>query len=611
MRIILRSCVPFLLVLFTWPALQAPGATTSTLVLTHVTVIDTTGGPVQADTTIVIRGERIAAMGKSGEIRVPPGSQVVNAKGKFLIPGLWDMDVLWYEPDYLPLFIANGVTGVRETIGYAEQYEWRKRVETGRLLGPRMVIASRWIEGPEPPDLWTVSVSNASEARQAVLSAKKYGADYVRLGGGETLPRDAFFALADEAKKQRIPFEGAVPVSVTIAEASNAGMKSIEEQPSMFGIEMILSACSNREADLLKSWRSLSISTEAWETFWEGPQYRAPLQLALDTYNPERAKALFGVLRANHTWVIPTLTGRRNTTFLDDPAISNDRRLQYMSAAERSWWASTRQDYIRGTGPEGIALKKRAYQRELELVGAMRRAGVDFLAGTTTEDPLFAVAGFSLHDEMALLVQAGFSPLEALQAATLNPARYLGRERDLGTVAPGKFADLVLLDANPLQDINNTRKIEAVVYRGKFYDRSALGAMLAKIQKLASQKYIRDVLETTIKEKGAEAAVRQYRQIKSAQPDAYNYGNSYEEGLTSLADKLADAKKFNEAIQILDLKIEESPTSWWAYDRLGDAYMETGEKALAIKSFRKSLQLDPAQAYATFQLNKLNKLNSQ
>jgi hypothetical protein len=258
------SALLYLLFLLSSPASpQMSSSQTAALALTHVTVIDTAAGAVQPDVTVVIRGDRIIEMGKSAKVRVPPGSEVVDANGKFLIPGLWDMDVLWYEPDYLPLFIANGVTGVRETIGYAEQYEWRREVEAGQLLGPRMVIASRWIEGPEPPDLWSISVSNEFEARQAVINAKKYGADLIRIGGGETLPRDAFFALADEAKKQGLPLEGALPVTVTMEEVSNAGMKSIEEQPSMFGMEMILSACSKREADLLKSWRSLSLASEA------------------------------------------------------------------------------------------------------------------------------------------------------------------------------------------------------------------------------------------------------------------------------------------------------------------------------------------------------------
>jgi tetratricopeptide (TPR) repeat protein len=516
------------------------------------------------------------------------------------------MDVLWYEPEYLPLFIANGVTGVRLTIAYAEQYQWRKEVEAGHLLGPRMVIASRWIEGPEPPDPATISVANKAEARQVVINARKYGADLITLGGGETLTREAFFALPDEAKKRGIPFEGAVPVSVSVEEASNAGMKSIEEQPSMFGIEKLLSACSSRESDLLKPWRALATEQlAAWYTFWEGPRYFAPLRLALDTYDSQKAEAFFARLKANHTWMCPTLTARRNITFLDDPAVADDPRVKYMSAEERSWWSWSRPQYSKTVGMEGTALRKRAYQKELEIVGAMRRAGVEFLTGTTTEDPLFAVAGFSLHDEMGLLVKAGFTPMEALQAATLNPARFLGREHDFGTVAPDKFADLVLLDANPLEDINNTSKIAAVVYRGQVYARDSLDAMLAKIQTLAGRPYLGDMLETTINQKGVDAAIRQYRELKSTQPDSNYFRDAYG-GLGPLGDELRHAKKFAGAIQILKLDVEARPNSWWAYDRLGDAYMEAGEKDLAIKSFKKSLQLDPAQAYAAFKLKQLN-----
>ena len=586
---------------------QAPGAKQRPLALTHVTVIDTSGGPVKPDMTIVIRGDRIVQMGKSGEIRVPAGSQVVHATGKFLIPGLWDMNVLWYEPDYLPLFIANGVTGVREVAGYAEHYELRKEVAAGQLLGPRMAVASRWVDGPKSTDKYTIPVANEAEARQAVINAQEYGADFILIGLGETLPRDAFFALADEAKKRGIPFEGGVPVSVSVEEASNAGMKSIDEQPTMFDLEMVLAASSSREPELLKSWQVLaSEQPDAWDTFWEGPAYRAPLQLALETYDRKKVESLSAFLKANHTWLCPTLIARRNTTFFEDPSVASDPRLKYMSASERSWWDYERNRFSKTWGPEDRALRKRIYQKDLELVGAMRRAGVEFLAGTTTEDPLFSVPGFSLHDELAQFVQAGFTPIEALQASTLNPARFLGREHDFGTVAPGKIADLVLLDANPLDDIGNTRKIAAVVYGGKLFARASLDVMLAKIEVLATRKSVDDVLEATIKEKGVEAAIRQYRELKSAQPNSYDFLGDMYDGLGTVGRHLLRAKKFKEAIQILELNVEERPRSWWAYDDLGDAYMAAGERQLAIKSFKKSLELDPAQAYATIKLKQLN-----
>ena len=557
----------FLFLLSSPASPQALSTKPAALELTHVTVIDTTGAPVQADVTIVIRGDRIVGMWKSGKVRVPAGSQVVNADGKFLIPGLWDMDVLWYDPkEYLPLFIVNGVTGVRELLGYAEHYEFRKEIEAGQLLGPRMVIATRWVEGSKQIDPWFISVANEAEARQAVINAQEYGADFIELGSYETLSRDAFFALAEEAKKRGIPIEGHVPVSVSAEEASNAGQRSIEIFDDDVGI---LAACSSREADLLKSWQEAVAKFfalgEQSDYLSRIPGFGARMQLALETYDQQKAEALFALLRANHTWLSPTLTAGRSSVSFYDPIIVSDPRLKYMPVAARSEWQEAN-DSRKTRSPEDTAVRKRVYQKDLEIVGAMRRAGVEFLAGTTTEEPLFTVPGFSLHDELALLVQAGLTPMEALQAATLNPARFLGREHDFGTVAAGKIADLVLLDANPLEDISNTRKIAAVVYGGKLF--------------------------------------RQYRELKSTQPDSYDFTNKYD--LLGVGGQLLDAKKFKEAIQVYELDAEAFPRWWRVYDELGKVYMGAGEEALAIKNFKKSLELDPAQTYAAIKLKQLN-----
>lgn len=578
------------------------------LALTHVTVIDTIGGPAQAGVTVVIRGDRIAAMGKSSKIRVPPGGQVVNAAGKFLIPGLWDMNAFFYEKEYFPIFIANGVTGVRVMLGYGEHYEWRKQIAKGQLLGPRMVVASRWVEGPKEITTWGIPVASEPEARQAVINAQKHSADFIEVGGAETLQRDAFFALADEAKKRGIPLEGHVPVSVSVEEASNAGQRSIDPLPQIFDVDVgILAACSSHEVDLLKSWQEalaeFFTSGHSDDPLWKIPGSRARMELALETYDPRKAQALFALLKANQTWVTPSLTAERNFAFFDDPSIVGDPRLKYVSVGERSWFEDERNRLSKTRTPEDTAVLKTVYQKYFEIVGAMHRSGVELLAGTTTEEPLSTVPGFGLHDELALLVQAGLTPLEALQTATLNPARFLGREQDFGTVAPSKVADLVLLDANPLEDINNTRKIAAVVYRGKLFPRASLDAMLAKIEALASQKSIGDLLKPIIKEKGVEAAIRKYRELKSTERDSYDLEDRAE--LRSLGDDLLSAKKFEEAIEIFELNTEALSHYWWAYDSLGDAYMEAGKKDLAIKSFKKSLELDPTQTYAAIKLKQL------
>lgn len=192
-------------------------------------------------------------------------------------------------------------------------------------------------------------------------------------------------------------------------------------------------------------------------------------------FSDKRARALYARFVRNGTWQVPTLTVLRGMASLDDPQFTADPRLKYLPPVFRSWWSQK-------PTPEAAAAMKGLYRRSAGLVRAMHRAGVPFLAGTDTPNP-FVFPGFSLHDELALLVgEGGFTPLEALQAATRDPARFLGREKDLGTVEPGKLADLVLLDADPLADIHNTTRIAAVVANGRLLPRDRLDRMLAEVE---------------------------------------------------------------------------------------------------------------------------------
>jgi tetratricopeptide (TPR) repeat protein len=191
-----------------------------------------------------------------------------------------------------------------------------------------------------------------------------------------------------------------------------------------------------------------------------------------------------------------------------------------------------------------------------------------------------------------------------LQTATRNPARFLGREKDLGTVEKGKLADLVLLDANPLEDIGNTRKIYAVIYRGKVYPRPALDEMLAKVQALAgaTKQGVGHELLHTLAGQGVEAAIAQYRRLKSTQPADYDFG---EEQLNLLGYSLIQKKKFTDAIKILQLNVEAYPHSANVYDSLGEAYLDNGENELAAKNYRRSLELNPANSNAMQLLKRL------
>jgi len=440
----------------------------STLVLNHVNVIDATGTPVQSDMAVAIRSDRIVNIAKSGASPLPKGAQVIDGAGRYLIPGLWDMHVHmvfgdWLPKDenvILPLFVANGVTGVRDMGGDLETLRsWRSRIAAGKLLGPRLVIAGPMLDGPVPRFPSSAPVKDAANARKIVDELKRDGADFIKIQS--LIPRDGYFAAADEAKKLGIPFVGHVPDAVRASEASNAGQQSIEHLTGIF------EGCSSIEDALMK-----------------GP--KGPGRF-IATYDKARASSLIALLARNQTWQVPTLVWEHGQWLIDESDLDHDPLTKYAPAAwkDRTWPMFTK-DILKDMDTDPAPIRERFVQMELEMVDQMHRAGVPFLAGTDTAAGVHVFPGFSLHEEIAFFVKAGFTPMEALQTATRNPAQFLGRLEDLGTVEAGKIADLVLLDANPLDDIPNTQKINAVVLAGRFFSRKDLDEMLQRVQVAAA-----------------------------------------------------------------------------------------------------------------------------
>jgi imidazolonepropionase-like amidohydrolase len=442
------------------------------LAFTNATVIDATGAPPRPGTTVVITGDRITAVGSTGKVKVPAGAQVINAAGKFLIPGLWDMHVHTVSREFLSLYVANGVTGVRDMGNYWEAIKpLRDQVLNGSVAGPRIIASGPIVDGPKPVWPFSIPVGDESQGRQAVTTLKQRGVDFIKVYS--LLPRDAYFAIAGEAKKQRIAFAGHVPSSVTLAEASDAGQKSVEH------LDQVLLACSRKEAEFKKELAEARANAPATVS----SIIRAQAKQVLATYSNEKAGALFTRLARNGTWQAPTLTVLRAISFLDDPEITKDARVKYMPPFVKQMWNSRRSA---NSTPEDAAINKARFQKIMEILGAMRRRGVEFLAGTDTPNP-YCFPGFSVHDELQLMVKAGFTPMEAIQAATRNPAKFLGMLDSLGAIEQGKVADMVLLDANPLQDISSTQRINAVVVNGRLLDKKAIDAMLEAVERTANR----------------------------------------------------------------------------------------------------------------------------
>jgi imidazolonepropionase-like amidohydrolase len=406
--------------------------------ITDVTLIDVTTGGRRTGVNVLIRGDRIAAIGTG--IAIPRDATRVSGKGKFLIPGLWDMHSHHQGTgaECLDLFVAKGVVGTRDMGGDADFIlPLRQRVNSGAVLGPEIVASGPILDDAGPGFFYRRRVTNPQEAREAVRDLKRLGVDFIKVH--DHTPREAFFAIADEAPKVGLSFAGHVPMAVTVEEAADAGIRSIEHLSNynVFGECMIG-----------------------------------------DTYRTSDCARLFDKLAAKGVWQTPTMA-----FFQTIPDVFSGLPLAHAEYASDSLLALTRDNVkLSHIPPEVLDKYRLAGRLSLQAIHDLQVRGNRFLAGC---DGL--VPGFCLHDEIEWLTKAGFSPLEALQTATINPARFLGRDALQGSVEVGKRADLLVLDADPLVDIRNTTGIAAVIIRGKLMTKPALDAIIASHRRSSVQ----------------------------------------------------------------------------------------------------------------------------
>lgn len=423
-------------------AAVAVGAQPQTLTITGVNVVDVVDGRIVPNSTVIVTGDVIASVTQN--VAPPPEARIIDGRNKFLIPGLWDIHahIQGNENAWLPLYIANGVTGIRDMGADLDLIlDIREATASGRTLGPRIVAAGPILD--DAPGDWPLRmrVKTADEGRAAVQLLKRRGVDLIKVHN--FTPRDVFFAIADEARRQHLPLAGHVPLKVTIQEGIDAGMVTIEH---------------------------LSEGGRVWKACSGGPQYR-----------PDACRPFFEMLARRRVWQTPTLLALSELAVIGTPAsaISRDQ-LAYANKRFLEMHAGNQSFFVKQ--PEVVRILKDLAEVAKVVTRDMAAAGVGILAGCDA-----MIAGFCVHDELAIMVRGGMTPFAALQTATLNPARYLGREMTLGTIAPGRSADLVLLDANPLEDIANTRRIRAVITAGRLFDRTALDQLFVQAKAAAQQ----------------------------------------------------------------------------------------------------------------------------
>jgi imidazolonepropionase-like amidohydrolase len=436
-------CVAALLLLAIIPASPRRAAALQDIALVNVSIIDATDPRPRADQTVLVRGNRIVAVGPAAAVRLPERAVVVDGRGKFVIPGLWDMHVhaaVVGGRKVLGLYVANGVTGIRDMAGRWDTLTtWRREIARGRLAGPRILASGPYLEGGDVP-IPHLLARTPEEARAAVDSLIALGVDLVKVHSRLTPP--TYFAIARRARERRIAFAGHVPRAVGSAAASDSGQRSIEH---MLAIPI---PCTRAESLALEP--------------------RFAVQGAIGRCSTEDLAPLYARFVRNETWVTPTLTAAYEIATWPGRALPGDSLARHIPKALRDYVAEIF-PMPADVPPKADEVGREIFAKRLAQVAAMRRAGVRLLTGT--DAPLRnSPPGFGLHEEMVLFARGGLSPFEIIRAATFEPAAFFGMLDSAGTIATGKLADLVLLHANPLDDIRNTTRIAVVVANGRLID---------------------------------------------------------------------------------------------------------------------------------------------
>lgn len=460
-----------------WPERQPTAVRTEgPWAITNVAIIDVQSGTVAHEQTLLIEEGRIVRIGGVGAVKLAPGIRIVEGEGKFLLPALWDMHthVLAISPLLdLPLYIAYGVTNVRDMQGCPkpddpfvscpeDKRRWTAEAVDGERVGPRILGSTSWMAngpgmvarlGSLPPFFDTAT---PDQARQFV---RHFAPDTDAIKVYDRIPRDAYFALVDEARRSGLDVVGHRPHAVSAIEAATH-QKSIEH--ARFILHESFAGSAELRTRTGRSWRE-------------------DRRRMIDEHDPQLANEIFRTMKESGTWYVPTHLTRWSDAYADDSSVRTDPLLRYLHPlVERQWLEDVDEVIAEGPSPAARETHRQFYRKGLELTGAAHRAGVRVLAGTD-----YFVAGADLHRELQQLAAAGLPPDAVLRAATLSPAEYFGLEAQYGTVTEGKRADLLLLNADPLEDVRNTLQIEGVAFNGHFYDRAALDEISALVERRA------------------------------------------------------------------------------------------------------------------------------
>lgn len=450
----------------------------------NINIIDPIDG-LKESQTVIIKDGKIFKIADSESLKLSPENKIIDGGGKYLIPGLWDAHVHFayieeLAPSMFDLFLSYGITSVRDTGGKVDFVKsWKDKALANPTDAPRVMMAGPLLDGepnvydgsPGRPEL-SVGLGSVDDVVSQIEMLVSKDVDLLK--AYEMLTPEQFIKVNELAKANGLKVTGHVPLSMDVITASNAGMNSMEH---MRNLEI---SCASNADELWEARKRMlkEGATESGGTL-RSKIHSAQRAIAIKNYDDAKANEVLTVLKKNETWQIPTLT--LNTLFSGRYYARPDYQESYSFLPDSigNAWNEGSKNLANMPIPEG---RKEWEEWNLMMVNKVHKTGIDIMAGTDAPIAMLT-PGLSLHEELMVLVKAGLSPLDALKTATINPARYFNLETELGSIQETMWADLLILDSNPLENIQNTKKINAVIKQGKLYSRKDLDKMESKLRK--------------------------------------------------------------------------------------------------------------------------------
>ncbi len=446
--------------------------TPADLLIKGATIIDIKTGELLEGKVIAVRADSILSVFDERDLNQYSATSEFDATGKFIIPGLWDNHVhfgggdtlIQENKNLLPLYVTHGITAVRDAAADISPsvLQWREEIAHGKLFGPTLFTSGPKLEGFQSMWAGDIEISTVEEMNKGIDSLERMKVDFIKITDN-TLKPDLYLEIIREARKRGFKTSAHIPYSLTMEQVSSAGLGTVEHG------SYLLKASSTKEMELTEQIASGKVT------------YRDVLPEILSTITEEKAMSTYTMMAENGTAVVPTLNISFTTSYLDQQDHANDAYQRYIGKGLLKTY-NWRVERAAKDDEKAIALRHATYEKTKSLLRWVQKSGIKIVAGTDAGYlNSFVYPGIALHQELQLFVEAGLKPLQALQSSIVNGPWFLEKSSKYGAIESGKFADLVVLNENPLLDIKATQKINAVILKGKVFDRKVLDHLLEEI----------------------------------------------------------------------------------------------------------------------------------